>query len=975
MLSGEGWRTPANRARPHARISPATAARATLSNSAPARSLTFRAAMVAYHSWATTGLLSDACGVRELVSLVPNPSPMNWHAMPARDVVRAVQTDPERGLTSAEAGRRREQAGPNALPVPRSPSLLHRAGVQAREFLVLLLLAAGMISWLLGARLDAGAILLIVLLNVALGVAQEVRAEHALGALRLLAAPQADVVRDGSPMTVHATGLVPGDIVALTQGGRIPADLRLLETHALAINESLLTGESAAARKEAADVLPEETPLADRRNLAFLGTAVASGRGRGVVVGTGAGTELGALAHALGAAPPKSPPLTARLASLGRMLGAAAVGICVLVFLAGVARGRSMFEMFLVATSLAVAAIPEGLPAAVTVALALGVQRMARCRALVRRLSAVETLGAVTVVCTDKTGTLTHNELAVRRIVVGGIEIEVTGTGYTPAGEFRIAGIPVDAGAMLPIRALLEAAVLSSDGGVVQDKGRWRPFGDPLEAALVVAAMSAGLAPTTVREGAPRVGEVPFTPERKRMVTVHRSGQGTVAYIKGAAEMVVPVCTAWAGPRGPESLDARGQGVVLARAAAMAEEGMRVMAVARAGVGAAPIFEGAASAETAGALEHDAVLLGLIGLDDPVRPEARAAIAEARRAGVRPVMISGDHPQTALAVGRQVGLDAAGPVLTGADLDRLSDQALRAAVGRCSIFARAAPQHKVRILHAFKAGGQLVAMTGDGANDAPALAQADVGIAMGKGGTDVAREAADLVLTDDNFATIVAAIREGRTIFENIRKFVLYILATNVGEVVVVLGGTLAALPAVLTPIQILWINLVTDGLPSAAMAVDPHDPGVMERPPRPKGSTLFAQGGLAHLAIFGLVIAGASFGAYLWAASRGEPPIQRRTVVFLTLSLSQLLFAFTCRSPARPVSGRDLVSNPWLLAAVLLSVLLQILVVTLPGVRTVFSAVPLGGGDWAAVAGLSCVPFVISEAAKYAGRTWARSC
>ena len=898
---------------------------------------------------------------------------MNWHATPASDVIHAVETDPELGLADREALARLARTGPNRLPAPRPRSWFHRFSAQAREFLIVLLAVAAAVAWMLGERLDAVAILLIVILNVLLGAAQEARAERALAALNRLAAPQAEVVREGVPRTIPAETLVPGDIVLLSAGVRVPADLRLIGAHMLSVDESLLTGESLPVSKDPA-VVPPDTPVAERRNLVFLGTSVATGRGRGVVIGTGTTTELGALATTLEAAQPKETPLTARLASLGRMLGAAAIGICVLVFLAGVARGRSVFDMFLVATSLAVAAIPEGLPATVTVALALGVQRMARHRAIVRRLPAVETLGEVTVVCTDKTGTLTYNELMVRRIVMGACEIEVTGAGYAPAGEFLTAGAPAPAGTWPPLRTLLEAAVLSSDGGVIQEHGRWRPFGDPLEAAMVAAAMKGGLEPATIRERTQRIGEVPFTPERKRTLTVHRAGDGLAVFVKGAPEVVVPMCAARESPEGPRPLDDPGREAILARGAAMAAEGMRVVAVAR----RAPvrIDHGAlVSPEAVHAIEQDAVLLGLIGLADPVRPEARLAIAEARRAGVRPVMVSGDHPQTALAVGREVGLDDTGSALTGADLDRLSDQALRDAVARCSIFARAAPEHKVRILRAFKASGHLVAMTGDGVNDAPALAQADVGIAMGRGGTDVAREAADLVLTDDNFATIVAAIREGRTIFENIRKFVLYVLAANVGEVVVVLVGTLAALPAVLTPIQILWINLVTDGLPSVAMAVDPQDPNVMARPPRSAASTLFAGGGLAHLVIFGLVIAGASFGAYLWAASRGEPPIQRRTVVFLTLSLSQLLFAFSCRSPARPVSGRDLVSNPWLVAAVSLSVLLQILVVTLPGVRVVFSAALLGGGDWVAVAGLSCVPFVISEAAKHARRAWVRAC
>ncbi len=886
--------------------------------------------------------------------------------MAVDDVARAVDTDVAHGLTAAEARDRLDRIGPNRLPAPPPRSWGSRLGTQAREFFVVLLTIAALISWLLGQRLDASAILLIVILNVVLGTVQEARAEQALAALRKLAAPRAEVLRGGIPLTIAAETLVPGDVVILTAGARVPADLRLVTAHALAVDESLLTGESLPVGKVETPV-PPGAPLAERHDLVFLGTAVVGGRGRGIVVGTAGSTELGALAKSVETAPPKETPLTARLASLGQWVGAVAFGVCVLVFAAGVARGRPVFEMFLVAISLAVAAVPEGLPAAVTIALALGVQRMARQRAIVRRLPAVETLGSVTVVCTDKTGTLTLNELAVRRIDVAGRVVELSGAGYAPTGEFLVGGAPVQAAAVPGLRVLLEAAVLSSDGGVIRDDGRWRPYGDPLEAAFVAAAMKAGLAPQTIREAAPRVGEVPFTPQRKRSLTVHRVEDGLVVYVKGAVETVVPMCTSWEGPAGAEVLDGRIRDAVLSRGAAMAAEGMRVVAIARR---AQVRIDGAlASPASVDTIERDAVLLGLIGLADPVRPEVAMAIAEARGAGVRPVMITGDHPRTAIAVAREVGLDDAGRVLSGADLDGLSDHALEGVVESCSVFARTTPEHKVRILRALKAGGQLVAMTGDGANDAPALAQADVGIAMGRGGTDVAREAADVVLTDDNFATIVAAIREGRTIFENIRKFVLFVLASNIGEVAVVLGATLAAPSAVLTPIQILWINLVTDGLPSAAIAVDPQAPDVMARRPPPVAAAPLASGGLAFLVTFGLVIAGACFGAYLWGAAHGEAPAQRRTMMFLTLSLSQLLFAFACRSPRRSGLGREFVRNPWLLGAVSLSVVLQLLVVTLPGVRVVFSASPLGGGDWAAVAGLSSVPIVTSEVYKYLGR------
>ncbi len=876
-------------------------------------------------------------------------TPQAWHAMTSREVLELLETHPERGLADPEGAKRLRALGPNRLPRRRPPSWGQRLLHHAREFLVVLLTVAAVVSALAGERLDALAILAIVVLNVLLGAVQEARAERALEALGALVAPTAEVVRDGHPRTLPAELLVPGDLVRVAAGSRVPADLRLVEAHSLTVDEALLTGESGPVTKQADLVLPEETPVADRSNMVFLGTVVTGGRGVGVVVATGTRTELGRIAGALEGAPPKVTPLAVRLSALGSQLGVGALAVCALVFGVGTAQGRPALEMFLVAVSLAVAAIPEGLPAAVTVALALGVQRMAQEKAIVRRLAAVESLGTVTVVCTDKTGTLTRNELAVRWCDVAGGPVQVTGPGYEPRGEFLAEGKRVDPQAMPALRALLEAVLMGSDGGVVQEDGRWVPVGDPLEAALVAAALKAGLRRDVLQRERPRIGEIPFTPESKRTTTFHRTPEGgRVSYLKGAAEAIVPHCTARLGPAGEEPVGAAEREAVLARAAELAAEGLRVVAVARGEPG------------------RDAlVFLGLVGLEDPLRPEAPEAIAEARRAGVRPVILSGDHARTVLAVARQVGLDGRHELLTGSDLDRLDDDELLQVVDRCSLYARTTPDHKVRILSALQRRGQRVAMTGDGANDAPALARADVGIAMGRGGTDVAREAADLVLTDDNFATIVAAIREGRAIYDNIRKFVLYVLASNVGEVVTVLVGTLAHLPTVLTPIQILWINLVTDGLPSAALSVDPPDPGVMARPPRPPRQSLFAGGGVAWIAGYGLAIAAVSLGAALWGMARGLGPLGSRTLAFLTLSLSQLLFAFACRSPERPVLGRELVRNPALLGAVGLSVLLQVLVVTAPGLSEVFGAVPLGGGEWAAVAGLSGGPFAVAEVTK----------
>jgi len=839
-----------------------------------------------------------------------------WHALLPGDVPAVLETDAACGLGAAAAAARARRYGPNRLAEPSGPSFAHIFAAQFTNLMVLVLFVAAGISLALGEVADTLTILAIVLLNGVLGAVQGYRAERALQALADLAAPSARVVRDGRVQVVSAENLVPGDLVLLEAGDRVPADIRLLESFALEADESPLTGESTPVEKRADLVLPPGALLADRRNLLYAGTTVTRGRGRGVVVATGMQSELGQIAGMLRPGPPEPTPLERRLEELGRVLVMACLTVCALVVMAGLRRGEPFPHMFLTGVSLAVAAIPEGLPAVVTIALAVGVQRMAHRHAIVRRLPAVETLGCATVICADKTGTLTENAMTLR---------ELDG----------------------PAPLALVVGLLCSNARV--EPGARRPQGDPTEAALVVAAARAGLDRHRLEHLYPRRLEIPFEPERRRMSTVHEvTARGQLdplgalpgEYLllaKGAPDTVLGLCSSHWHDGGPVMLEKRCRAHLLGRAEEMAARGLRVLALAYRVLPAVP---GEASDA-----ELDLCLLALAGIADPPRPEAAEALGICRRAGIRVIMVTGDHPSTARAVARELGLAGEeDPVLTGLQLDVMDDRELVRAVRQTQVFARVAPVHKLRIVRALRARGQVVAMTGDGINDAPALREADIGVAMGQTGTDVTREAADMVLADDNFATIVAAVVEGRAVYDNVRRFVRYLLSCNTGEILLMLLGALLGQPLPLLPVQILWVNLVTDGLPAIALGLGPAAADIAERPPRHPRESVFARGLGTRIIGRGLIIGLGALGAFLFGRHLAPANLEvARTMCLATLVLAQLLHAFDCQSETRA----GIVTNPYLVGATACSAAMLLAVIYLPVLQPVFRTHPLAPAAW----------------------------
>jgi P-type Ca2+ transporter type 2C len=853
-----------------------------------------------------------------------------WHLRDALDLAREHGVDPALGLDEAEAALRAVQHGPNEISgAPRrTPAALLLD--QFRDFMILVLIAAAVVSGVIGDLVDTLAIIVIVLLNALIGFVQAWRADRALQALQQLAAARATVLRAGRRQLIPASRLVPGDIVLLEAGNQIPADLRLIEIAQLKVDESALTGESMTVDKHAATLTQAGAALGDQLNMAFKGTTAAHGRGRGLVVATGMATELGKVAGLLDRVGEAGTPLQRRLAAFGKRLALVVLVICALIFVVGVLRGEAPVLMVLTAVSLAVAAIPESLPAVVTVLLALGARRMVGLNALVRRLPSVETLGSVSTICSDKTGTLTQNRMRAEFAWVDGAR-------WQPGGV----AIPIE---LLRAAALCNDAVQSSDG-------TWQ--GDPTETALAVFAGEAGIDKTALAAIDRRLAELPFDAVRKRMTTLHRGDAGLVAYTKGAPESVLPLCVSQWGASGNRALDAAG---VLTAAGVMAGEGLRVLALAR--------REVAPTQEIAG-VEQGLVLLGLIGLIDPPRPEAAAAVQDCLGAGITPVMITGDHPATARAIAHRLGIvaDADAPVLTGAALAELDDATLRARCDGLRIYARVDPAQKIRIVQALQSLGRFVAMTGDGVNDAPALRQADIGVAMGRGGTDVAREAASLVLLDDHFATIVAAVREGRRIYDNIRKFVRYAMTGNSGEIWTLFLAPLLGLPIPLLPIHILWVNLVTDGLPGLALAAEPPERGVMRRPPRPPGESLFAHGLWQHVLFIGLLIGGLCLAVQAWALASGHARWQ--TMVFTVLTLSQMAHVLAIRSEAEPLWRRGLASNRPLLGAVLLTLVLQLATIYVPALHPIFKTESLDAAELAICLLAAALVFVAAEGEK----------
>ena len=907
--------------------------------------------------------------------------PVSWHTLTPEALSVELRSNPESGLTAREARRRLTEHGPNELPEspPASPLTLFLA--QFASLIVWVLIGAAVISGLLADWVDTAAILAIVVLNAALGFIQEYRAERSLAALKKLSVTTARVIRDGAVRSILARELVPGDLIQVEAGDHVPADARLVYATALRTQEAALTGESTPIDKTDETLTSEAMPLADKANMVFLGTTVAAGKGRAVVVATGLGTELGCIATLMRSTGLEETPLQRRLEQLGHVLLYLSLGIVTVVFLLGLLRGEPLVSMFLTAVSLAVAAIPEGLPAIVTITLALGVTRMVKRHALIRRLPAVETLGSTTVICTDKTGTLTKNEMTVTRLWVDGRTYEVTGEGYAPVGEIREASRESLSVIRDPLseqtgygerktenglRDLLTAAVLCNGAVLREEQGTWRIIGDPTEGALLVAAAKLHLLKDQLESEYQFLGEVPFDPERKLMTVVRKTSGGVVAYVKGAPDILLTRCTRYLTAEGTVvSLTEPARQAILSANAAFAHEALRVLGMARRPLETEP---GGSRAEE---LERDLIFLGLAAMKDPLRPEAKVAVRTCGEAGIKTVMITGDHKETAVAIARELGiLDGDVQALSGMELDALSDEALAGQVEQVAVYARVSAEHKLRIVRAWKARGAIVAMTGDGVNDGPAVKAADIGVAMGLTGTDVTKEASDMVVTDDNFASIAAAVEEGRSIYENIRKSIHFLLSCNISEIMLMLLATLFALPLPLLPVQILWINLVTDGLPALALAVDPADPDLMRRRPRSPQERFLTVRRMQLLFGQGSFIALITILVFVYCLYGMDQNLERaRTLTFTVLVLAQLFHAFNCRSDRRSLFAIGLWTNKSLLWAVAGSAVLQATIILNPWTQEVFKAAPLNPEQWALAFGLGVLPLLAMESWKAARR------
>jgi len=911
------------------------------------------------------------------------PSPV-WHMLQPTQLFNQLGTDPQKGLDSTEAEKRLEQYGPNELQEADRTTFLQMILDQLNNFIVIVLIASSLISGMMGDYIEAGAIIAIVILNAVLGVVQEKQAEEALAALRKLAAPDAHVIRDGHRLTVPARDLVPGDVVLLESGNYVPADLRLLETVNLKIEEAALTGESVPVEKDAQLTLRQDVPLGDRINTAFSGTMVSYGRGRGVVVSTGMLTQIGLIASMLQSVQEEQTPLQNRLDHLGKLLGIAALAVCAVVFGVGWLYGLDPREMFMVAVSLAVAAVPEGLAAVVTITLALGMREMIRRNALIRRLVSVETLGSTTVICSDKTGTLTQNQMTVTRLWVDGNMVEVTGGEAELEGSFELDGKPLDLAAIPALTTALWVAALDNDGVIeISDEGngegRIRLVGDPTETAMLVAAAKAGARRENLEKAYPRIDEIPFDSQRKRMTTIHKvlaphpedispfyddsKQHWEVAVTKGAPDVVLDLCSAYQCADDTSApLDDSMRQHILAANEEMAAQALRVLAVAY------RLEKDVPDNATPETVEHSLTFVGLVGMIDPARPEVANAIEVARSAGIRTVMITGDYPDTARAIAQEISLLKEGHKhLTGPELQQMSDDELVAVVQHTDVYARVSPEHKVRIVEALKAHNEVVAMTGDGVNDAPALKRADIGVAMGVTGTDVAKETADMVLTDDNFASIVAAVEQGRVIYSNIRKFVYYLVSCNLAEIASIFIAIMAGFPSPLTPLQLLWLNLITDGAPALALGMEKGDPDIMEHPPRPPEEPIInrrMQAGIMvqTIAITAVTLAAFFLGHNLYADS----PNTASTMAFITLSFSELLRAFTARSENYPLLKIGIFSNKYMVYAVLASLVLLLAVTYLPFAQPIFSTVPLNWTQWEIILPLLLLPSVAAEVFKY---------
>jgi Ca2+-transporting ATPase len=880
----------------------------------------------------------------------------NWYHLNIDEVLSQLNSNADRGLSKPEVNRRLAEYGPNELQAARRVSPWTILLEQFKNILILILLVAVILSAFLGHSVEAVAIAVIMLFAVLLGFVQEYRAERAVEALKRMAAPTATVIRDGKEVDIPARNLVPGDIINIRAGDRIPADARLVEAINLQIEEASLTGESVPVEKVTEPLPAGELALGDRMNMVYAGTLAAYGRGRGLVVATGMQTEFGKIAQLIQTVETSRTPLQENLDKVGLHLARIALAIVVLIVGLGLFRGQPFLEMLIFGIALAVAVVPEALPAVVTISLAIGVQRMAKRNALIRRLSAVETLGGTSVICSDKTGTLTKDEMTVRNIFNGGQLFEISGAGYDPRGEFLRDGSRISPSTSLT--ALLRAGVLCSDAHLSQDgeTGQWHVKGDSTEGALVVAAAKAGLHKVDLDAECPRVDEIPFSSETKRMTTLHTAPSGIIAYSKGAPEVILDACTRQLMETGETQLDQSAKEAILETGRRMASDALRVLALA---------YKSDATLENA---EQEMVFLGLAGMIDPPRPEATAAVQTCEQAGIKVVMITGDHPLTAEAIARELGILKAGRLITGTELDALSDAEFERGAEAIEVYARVSPAHKLRVVTALQKKGHFIAMTGDGVNDAPALKKADIGIAMGITGTDVTKEAAAMTLTDDNFASIVAAVEEGRGVFDNIKKYLMYLLSSNIGEIVLMALAMLIGLPLPLSAVQILYVNLATDGLPALALAVDPFEADLMHRKPRNPRTGIFTRPVVVLMVVGGLWSAAVNLGLFAWALNSGRRLEEAMTMTFVSLVLIQFFKAYNFRSDRNSVLERPF-ANQWLNLAILWELALVALIIYLPFLRIPFGTFSLTLVDWIIIVSLALTISPVLELAKWMER------
>jgi Ca2+-transporting ATPase len=884
-----------------------------------------------------------------------------WYQREADDALSSLKSGRD-GLEPPEARQRLGRYGANELAEKKAVSPWALFLEQFKSFLIIILLIAVVLSAVLGEVADAVIIGIIILFASGLGFFQEYRAERAMEALRRMAAPMASVRREGKEVEIPARELVPGDIIILRTGDKIAADARLIEAVNLKTSEAPLTGESTPVEKKSA-IIQGEAPVADRRNMVYMGTAVIDGRGSAIVTGTGMTTEFGKIASLLQAVKPERTPLEINLDRIGKWIAIGALVLCFVLAGLGVLRGHEVLEMFIWGIALAVAAVPEALPAVVTISLALGVRRMAKRHALIRKLPAVETLGSTTFICSDKTGTLTQGKMTVRRIYADENSIDVSGVGYEPEGEFSVGGETLSVESESALGKLLLIGALCNDTALTASGRVWEVSGDPTEGSLLVSAAKAGLWPEELNHQFPRIGEIPFSSERKRMTTVHQTPQGSIAYSKGAPELVLRSCRYIYAEGRERELSDKDRERIIAVGRGMLDDALRVLGLA---------YKRLDDGEISESIEQDMVFTGMVGMIDPPRPEAKQAIERCDQAGVKSVMITGDHKKTAVAIARELGLLKEGLALTGVELDSLSQAELEEMVERIEVYARVSPAHKLRVVEALAKRGHVVAMTGDGVNDAPALKKADIGIAMGITGTDVTTEAADMVLTDDNFASIVAAIEEGRGIFSNIKKYLMYLLSSNIGEILLMAGailfGPLLGLPAGAIPlvaIQILWVNLATDGLPAIALSVDPPAPDLMKQKPRPRGQGIFTKEVVTLMVVGGVWSCLVNLGVFKWALDVGRGMLEAQALCFLTLVLIQFFKAYNFRSDKQSIFKIGFFKNRWLNITILWEIALLAVIVYTPALQSSFRTFPLNGFDWLLVVLLAATVFPVLELTK----------